>query len=88
MAFATNQFILAFVTLTVAAINACMLYCWRDKIKIGIVLLKVSGIFMVEKPSIMIIGVTSLILNIVFLVVYAIGWLSAYALTLPEFNFS
>lgn len=34
---------LAIVTIVVALITACLLYCFRKQIQIGIILLKISG---------------------------------------------
>ena len=86
LAFAMKQWILGFVVLFIAAFNAFMLYCWREQIKIGIALLKASGTFMFQKPSIASIGFISLFINIVFLIFYMLGWISAYSQTLPSFN--
>lgn len=85
-AFMLKQFILAFVILAVAFVNAIMLYCWREQIKVGIALLQASGTFMIQRPSIGLIGLFSLILNTIFLVLYILGWLSAYTQTLPSLN--
>jgi hypothetical protein len=53
---------------------------------VGIALLQASGTFMIQKPSIAAIGLISLLLNIGFLVLYILGWLSAYTQTLPSIN--
>lgn len=86
MAFAMKQFVLAFIVLAVAFINGILLYCWREQIKIGIALLKASGTFMIQKPSIAVIGMISLLINLIFLALLIMGWLSAYSQTLPENN--
>jgi hypothetical protein len=70
---------LTVVFIIVAALNACMLYCWRDQIKIGIVLLGASGTFMMEKKRVLLIGLISLLINIVFLVFFCLGWISAWS---------
>lgn len=41
---------------------------------------------MMQKPSIGLIGGVSLLLNIIFLAFYILGWISAYSRTLPENN--
>ncbi len=38
---------LVIVVALVALINACVLWCWRDKLKVGIALLGASGEFMI-----------------------------------------
>lgn len=86
IAFMLKQFVLAFIILAVAFVNGLMLYCWREQIKVGIALLQASGTFMIQKPSIAAIGFISLILNIIFLVLYILGWLSAYTQTLSSIN--
>lgn len=66
LGFIIQQYALAIVFIVILLLNACMLYCLRRQIKIGIVLLGVSGTFMTERPSVILIGVISLILNIAF----------------------
>lgn len=67
-------------------INICILYCVWDQIKVGIVLLKVSGLFMQEKPQIVAVGFLSMIFNIIFVSIFIIGYIAGVSETISENN--
>jgi hypothetical protein len=77
---------LSIVMAVILVLNACVLWCARHQIKVGIVLLKVSGLFMQAKPQIVVIGFTSLLLNFIFVIVFVAGYVSGFSETIPENN--
>jgi hypothetical protein len=46
LAIIAKIWVIAVITIIVALLNACLLYCYRNQIKIGIVLLGLTGNFM------------------------------------------
>jgi hypothetical protein len=61
-----QNYTLAGVFGVILLINVCILWCYWSWIKVGIVLAKVSGDFLMQKPSIYFIAGMTLFLNIVF----------------------
>lgn len=49
-------------------VMSCMLFCFRDKIRTGILLLEVTTTFMTEKPSVVIAPLYPLVFSIIFFV--------------------
>lgn len=66
-----NAVALTVVMLGIMLVYALVLFCFRKKIKIGIVLVKVASKFIMEKPSIFIAPV----LNIIFMFAIAYFWI-------------
>eukprot|EP00919_Chromeraceae_sp_WS-2016_P066568 GHVR01157501.1.p1 GENE.GHVR01157501.1~~GHVR01157501.1.p1 ORF type:complete len:208 (+),score=-18.05 GHVR01157501.1:283-906(+) len=60
-------------------LNICILYCYWEYIEVGIVLIKVSGDFITAKPSIYFIAGISLLINLIFEIIWIFAWLGIYS---------
>ena len=86
--FVLKSYGLAFIFIVIFAINALILWCYWDYIKIGLKLIECAARFLTEKPSIYFISLISLALNLIFTIFWIFAWVGASALSLDSDTYS
>lgn len=80
LGFVIGNTALGIVFIIVLLINALILWCYWEYIKIGIVLLECAGRFITEKPAVYFIAGLCFLLNTIFTVFWIFSWLGVYSI--------